>query len=462
MQVYYRLLFFFFMVCSQLQGQVFLRGLSFWNEPELQIYRIDNQLSKERHLLQSVQPDSMGIFNARLNIQDISTLQICSSNKCALFYAQPKGRYIIELPLDDAPVSYNEKQKEIELLFYQLDTNDINYRILGFEAWMDDYIADIYQLKDIKSHEFIYKVMAFKAETAAVYDKDTNTFLREYIKYSVGQTIDNFSVIGGPSKEDKHNFYLQTDSIDFRQPKLIEYATAFYENYDGQLEQLQRMALEKALASASIEQVVSTLAKDPFIYNQQWAEFVALQLIIEYEQSQRLEKTLALALIQQLAKKALQAELRAAAKYFFLEKSKLSEGQVWDKSYLQQNFKVSIKAQQYIYLHHYIPGNQKCIAELAALKRLAKRYENKLQIITFYPSEQSWSTADQKAFEGATWQRVAVAKNDPLWQQLNWSAAPAYILLDPQFKVLYLNALGPLPNARTQTIDLILGPLFQN
>ena len=44
-------------------GQVQLRGLSFWNEPTLDIYQIDNHFSKEKKFLQRVSPDSMGIFN---------------------------------------------------------------------------------------------------------------------------------------------------------------------------------------------------------------------------------------------------------------------------------------------------------------------------------------------------------------------------------------------------------------
>jgi hypothetical protein len=121
-----------------------------------------------------------------------------------------------------------------------------------------------------------------------------------------------------------------------------------------------------------------------------------------------------------------------------------------------------LEPKQYIYLHHYIPGNQKCIAEMAALKRLAERYKNKVQIITFYPSEATWTTADKKAFEGVNWQRLDLPKTATLWQQLGWESTPAYILLDPQLKVLYLDALGPLPNARTQTIDLILSQLIQD
>jgi hypothetical protein len=327
---------------------------------------------------------------------------------------------------------------------------------------MDDYLADIYQLKDIRSHEFIYKVLAFKAETAAVYGNDTTTFLRDYIKYSVGQTIDNFSVIGGPSKDDKFRFYLQSDTINFSQPKLIEYARLFYEKYETQVDQNTRLAIEMAIASANSQALVETLQNDPYIYNTAWADFVALQLILEFDQNKRSDKFLTLNLLKSLAQHGQQKELKAAAYYFWLEKSKLDNGSYWDKNYVTQELQIKLAANQLIYLHHYIPGNQKCIAEMAALKRLAKRYENKVQILTFYPSEQAWTNADQKAFEGANWQRVALPRTHELWQQLSWSSAPAYILLDPQLKVLNLDALGPLPNARTQTIDLILNQLLSN
>ena len=99
---------------------------------------------------------------------------------------------------------------------------------------------------------------------------------------------------------------------------------------------------------------------------------------------------------------------------------------------------------------------------MAALQRLAKRYEDKLQVVTLYHSEQTWTKADQKAFEGSNWQRVPFSKSHPIWQQLSWTSAHAYILLDPQLSVLNLDALGPLPNARAQTIDLILNQLFSN
>ena len=184
-------------------------------------------------------------------------------------------------------------------------------------------------------------------------------------------------------------------------------------------------------------------------------------MIIEGEQTNRIPKELALELLMNLSKVGLQKGLRDAAAYFWLEKSKLANGQTWNRSYVEKQLGLRLEPNQYLYLHHYIPGNQKCIAEMIALKRLAERYKDKVQVISLYPTDIAWTLADQKAFEGANWPRAAVQISSPLWALLDWSSAPSYVLLDANLKVIYLNALGPLPNARTQTIDLILHQLIQ-
>ncbi|MFM8964243.1 MAG: hypothetical protein ACKOGD_10430, partial [Sphingomonadales bacterium] len=343
---------FSFVLTQAFSAQVEILGLSFWKSPTLQVYELRNHLSQEKSLLANVEPDSLGIFKVQLDLKAISTLQICNEQNCGLFYVQPKTRYLIELPEQAQSNTYTETQSDIELLFYKLDSNDINYQILGFEAWMDNYIADIYQLKDIRSNEFILKVLAFKAETATVYGNEENPFLRDYIKYSVGLTIDNFSVVGGPSKEDKYNFYLQTDSVDYTQPKLVEYAKLFYKAYDAQLDQALRQELELAFQTANTYALVSCLQKDPSIYNQAWAEFVALQLILEREQTKRVPKTIALKMLLDLAQSGQQVAFKGASTHFYKEKSKLSAGQILDSKLLSE-LNLQLEKNQLVYLHYY-------------------------------------------------------------------------------------------------------------
>lgn len=432
-------------------AQVKVRGLSFWNSPSLTVYHTTNYLSNERTPLFEVTPDSIGIFQFEWNTSTIEQLQICSNDRCSWFYVQPNGRYIIELP-DDAGIPSLAEQKEVELLFYKLDTLDINYRILGFEAWMDQYVSEIYQLKDLRSNEFISKIRAFKNETAAVYNQDSSAFLKDYIKYSVGATIDNFSVIGGPTKEDKFSFYLSEDTVNFKQPKLLEYAKAFYQNYFDQLDQANRNSATSALSNLNYTQWVEAFKADPYVNNAAWAELVAFLSIVELQQNQKISAAIAAEFYENFARTAQQIDLRKAARYYSLQLNQLKVGKYVSYSFLNAQLQTELP-DKIICLHYFQPGNQKCISEIAALQKVSERHQDVLQIITIYPSNIAWSKADQKAFEKVKWPLIGLKTDAALWDLLSWQSAPSYILIDREQVVRFMPALGPIPNGSGQTID---------
>jgi len=432
-------------------AQVEVRGLSFWKSPTLNVYHTTNYLSNERTPLFEVTPDSIGIFQFEWNTSSIEQLQICSNDRCSWFYVQPNGHYIIELP-DDTGIPSLAEQKEVELLFYKLDTLDINYRILGFEAWMDQYISEIYQLKDIRSNEFISKIRAFKSETAAIYHQDGSKFLKDYIKYSIGLTIDNFSVIGSPSKEDKYSFYLSTDSVDFKQPKLIEFSETFYQNYFDQLEQENHITAQNALKNSNCNQYVEAFKSDPYIFNEKWAEYVAFLSIDELLKSQLITDAFALDMYNYFGKSAQQIALRDAAKFRWKQLNQLKIGKKVAFEFLNSELGIELP-NKIICLHFFQPGNQKCISEIAALQKVAERHQQYLQIISIYPDQFNWTKADLKAYEKVKWPKVALPPTSKLWTMLSWQSAPAYLLIDREQVVRFMPALGPIPNGIGQTID---------
>lgn len=432
-------------------AQVKVRGLSFWNSPNLTVYQTTNYLSNERTRLFEVTPDSIGIFQFEWNTSEIKQLQICSAERCSWFYAQPNGRYLIELP-DDAGIPSLAEQREVELIFYQLDSLDINYRILGFEAWMDQYISEIYPLKDLRSNEFISKIRAFKNETAAVYNQDSSAFLKDYIKYSVGSTIDNFSVIGGPTKEDKFGFYLSEDSVNYMQPKLLEYAKSFYQNYFDQLDQTNRNLATAALSNLNYQQWIEAFKSDPFVNNTAWAELVAFLSIVELQQNQKITAAMAFEFYENFAAYAQQQDLRKAARYSAIQLNKLKVGKKVSYGFLGAQLQTELP-NKIICLHYFQPGNQKCISEIVALQKVAERHQQDLQLITIYPQQITWTKADTKAFEKVKWPLIGLKPDAELWNLLSWQSAPAYILIDRDQVVRFMPALGPIPNGSGQTID---------
>jgi hypothetical protein len=437
-------------------AQVHINGLSRWPDQQLQIKRLDDYFSGHETLLTSVTTDSLGLFQCTIQVQQIERISIRGQYFYTWFYAQPLQNYTIELPDAEAYVSGIGNEQEVELLFYKLDTNDINYKILTFEAWMDEYIADIYQLRDIRSNEFILKVREFKGETERLYGNETNEFLRDYIKYSVGITVDNFSVIGGPTRSDKFEFYLKNDSLNYKQPKQVEYARLFYDQYAYQLELNLRKKAEDALLHVSAPELVSALVQDPFIANQEWAEFVAFQLICEQESMQRISRDVAKDLYFQLQQLSRLPAHQQLASYLIARMSTLQVGAKcpnieFDAQHSLFNYKGN-----YVYLHFYQPGNQKCIAELNALKHLQANFGSKLHIITIYPKEKAFTKADERAFEGAKWDRYAIASDERIWQLFKIAAMPSYVVLDDLLYVSSMPALGPTPNGRGDTIERFL------
>lgn len=90
-------------------------------------------------------------------------------------YIQPNSTYFIDIPID-GQITQFISNNEIEMVFYRLDSNDINYKILGFEAWMDSYLSEIFVLKENQPGEFIKKIAAFKKKSMMSIQKTPHSF----------------------------------------------------------------------------------------------------------------------------------------------------------------------------------------------------------------------------------------------------------------------------------------------
>jgi hypothetical protein len=259
-------------------------------------------------------------------------------------------------------------------------------------------------------------------------------------------------VIGGPTKADKFDFYLSTDSINYQQPKLVEFAKAYYQNYFDQLDATGRLEAQAALEANLFEKYIAIFQTDPFIYNRNWAEFVAFQSILDLFNSQRINPELVFNGLKYLKTNATQKELREAANYFWQINNQLKIGKKVPEQLLSELLRMEWPVNN-VCLHFYQPTNQKCISEIVALQKVAERHQSDFQIITIYPSDVTWTKADQKAFEKVKWPKVALAPESALWNLMAWQSAPAYILIDRQQVVRFMPALGPIPNGSGQTID---------
>lgn len=444
---------------TSIQSQTLLRGISNWKTAEIRAYSVTDFVTETEVEIGRAKVGVDSIFEFKFLTNGIEKVILRGANYYSWLYIQPKTTYFIELPEPSEYVSSMERDKEVEMLFYRLDSTDVNYKILGFEAWMDESISDIYQLKDVHPEQFIAKVRSFKQETAFVYNNLESPFFFNYVKFSVGLSVDNFNIIGGPSKQDKFEFYLTDDSIQYKNPKYVEYAELFYEKYLFQLEKNIKTKVEAALRKGSLEELTAALMEDAYIQTKSRAEFVTLLLCKEAYYQGYLDRSLIYDLLNALKKESSTIEhQRIANELLSLFKQMQIGMQAPDYPLSQTKHFYQYKG-KWVYLHVFDPANERCITEISALKKLELTYGKSFQFVTIYPSKVSYTKSEQRNLDALTWDKFPIDQHHEIWKSLQLSSYPMYVLFDSTLVLHSSPALSPTPNGRYETIEKVFRTL---
>mgnify|MGYP000515752670 CR=1 FL=1 len=114
------------------------------------VSEIEDYITNSESIIYTTTVNERGQFVIDLEDIGLRKIVIRIKNSFAELYIQNNTTYYIEFPQESIDVINYFSGSETEILFFNLDSTDINYKILGFEAWMDDEMADLYILKDVE------------------------------------------------------------------------------------------------------------------------------------------------------------------------------------------------------------------------------------------------------------------------------------------------------------------------
>ena len=362
-------------------AEVIINGYCDFPKATISLFEIEDYITKTEKKISETEVDDKGNFRLIFSSNDIKKIILRVNSNFTWMYIQPNSTYFIDIP-KDGQITQFITNNEIEMVFFRLDTNDINYKILGFEAWMDNYLSDIYILKDKQPGEFVQKIAAFKKEVNDVYSKDTSLFFRSYLKYSIGLSIDNINFISAPSEEDKFEFYIKDSPILINNDKYIEYLYSFYENYYYKLDQNLRAQLSTSIRNYDLENCLQTLKKDPYIQTEELAELILLIMINQSAFSQEISKNILIKIYE----KSINENHSTIAKNLLLKADEINIGDIFPNLILDKKsqFTLQMLKGKPIYIHCFDPKNQKSITEISALLKLNEKYEKYINIISVY------------------------------------------------------------------------------
>lgn len=432
-------------------AEVIINGYCDFPKATISLFEIEDYITKTEKKISETEVDDKGNFRLIFSSNDIKKIILRVNSNFTWMYIQPNSTYFIDIP-KDGQITQFITNNEIEMVFFRLASDDINYKILGFEAWMDNYLSDIYILKDKQPGEFVQKIAAFKKEVNDVYSKDTSLFFSSYLKYSIGLTIDNINFISAPSEEDKFEFYIKDSPILINNDKYIEYLYSFYENYYYKLDQNLRAQLNTSIRNYDLENCLQTLKKDPYIQTEELAELILLMMINQSAFSQEISKNILIKIYE----KSINENYSTIAKNLLLKADKINIGDIFPNLVLDKKsqFTLQMLKGKPIYIHCFDPKNQKSITEISALLKLNEKYEKYINIISVYSKpKEDFSMSEQRNLNLIKWKKFELEPSENSWKILNIPSFPYYLFLDKDLVLLASPALSPSPNGSYETIE---------
>jgi hypothetical protein len=448
------LIFLLFVVLGQTHAQSIIKGRTEFKTDLIDVYEISDFVTNTERKLLTVSVDSNGIFALNLPVNSIKKIILRDKKHFSWMYVQPKSRYFIQLSNDGYISSNFLKDNEIEMEFFYLDSNDINYKILGFESWMDSEIAELFILKDAQQGEFIKRVRNFKNDVSIEYERDTSFFFREYVKYSIGLNVDQINFLGSPSINDKFSFYLDSMPILYRHDKYMEYANLFFNRYYFSLTSESRKVIYDAVIRSDAKMFLNALHADEYLKSTELTELVALKILYESLNTQEFPKSNAIAIVEQLEFMVSNDELRIIARNILNSYNQLKVGSRMKDFKLNASVSLNLYQGKYVYIHFFDPNNQKCLSEISALKKLNEKYGKHISFLTLYQTKESgFSSIEQRNLDAIIWDKFALDPTHEIWTDLKINNFPYYQLLDKNLILLASPALAPSPNGKYETIE---------
>lgn len=438
------------------KDSISIRGVgSFYKNSTIELLIIDDYITHKEVVFQSKSVDSTGYFEFRFKNIPTQKLVLRSKKNLSNIYVQPGGNYLITMPEKNEYDEKNMNGNYIDVVFYQLDSNDINYKILKFDRWLEKELGEFYHLKKLKSDEYEIKYAALKKKADNLIKKDTNLFYLYHVKFSLAE-MDDLESVSSNLRIQNYAKWFHKLPVYYRNDTYMNYFRVFYENILVYLKNPVKDKLYTAVINRSPTLAMKALEEEATLKNIQVRELALLQLLYEQCYDKRYPKTNLIFMLDSIRLRSKFSEHRKVASNVIDRVSELSVGSRFiEFQLLSQNgdtiSNLNLEG-KHVYLHFFNPEDENCLKELQPLMKLHNSYS---EFVHFVSIEVLTEKSSQNKIN-LPWPIIQLTEDDSFIKASKIKIFPTYILLDATGNIVVNPALKPVPNSEYQTIE----PLF--
>ncbi|MBU2019844.1 MAG: hypothetical protein KJ941_09375 [Bacteroidetes bacterium] len=437
------------------QGMVEIKGMApaFVGE-SIEAYEIQDYLSDIEGLLSSCKVKEDSTFELNFKIEETQKIVIRSKNNRAFLYAEPNGSYTVYFPEKDPYSPMLKSGNQVELSFIDLQPTDINYKILSFQRWQDEYVSRYYSLKSVNPVQFAQKLDTFKMNVEKAYKSDTSIFFLSFVRFSMAN-IDEIEFAASRNRYEKYDFYIRPSPVFYKNDVYMDYVNRYYRNLIPRLSNQTNNNVYLAVLKASPTAVMKAYGTEYSLQNLRLRELICIQSLSEQFYKDDFPQTNILTILDSLSKRALFVEHRQIAANVIKRLTQLVPGARVPNFTLTNSSKeietnLSFKG-KHLYIHFFDPSSNQNKKELPLLIDLYKKYRNSIEFITIVSGNSS-----EYPDLSFPWKSFYTSENAELTKLFQVRTFPQYALIDAQGYLVSSPALGPTPNTQYETIERIL------
>lgn len=453
-----RILFFLLLVGSGAYGQSLTEITGYapaYAGKEIEVYQIMDYITmrEERIASSTVKADST--FSLVFNLDQTRKLILKSGNNKANLFANVGSKYEVLFPDKSKYDPYNPSGNYVEVVFYNLPKTDINYKILEFNRWNDEFVARYYTKHNADSKYFVARLDTFKMDVEKYYKGDTlDTYFNYHRRYSIAK-LDDLRFVGSRNQYEKYDFYINSIAPKYQNEAYMEYIRHFYANLLPRLNSELNNQVYLGILKSSPSAINRALSKEYTLSKQyKLRELIMLQVLSECFHDKDYPQTNILTILDSVSKFGLYPDNKIVAQNLYFRCTELTIGSKAPDFLLKKDgndFTLQQFGKKYLYLFFVDPSSLDNTKQMNLLKPIYERYKDNISFVMVYKDKPEIDY--NKLKNEYPWMVVATKENNSIFQNYNVVSYPYYVLIDAFGYVVGAPALGPIPNGAYETID---------
>ena len=422
----------------------------------IQAFKILDFFSNKEELIATTTVNADSTFSLYFESLLTQKIIIRSNNNVGFLLVQPNANYSVDFPEKDNYMAYRPDGNQVEIGFYNLDSTDINYKVLGFQRWVDHFLGNNYHIKSLNPMDFSNSLDRFKERVEKAYIDDTSSYFKTHIRFTMAG-LDNITHAGERNRYEKHDFYLKYNPVSYRSEIYMNYIKDFYQKLMPRLSNKTNEAVYEGIIRSSPTLIMRALGTEYTLINLRIRELVMINALTESYNSGEYPQTNIRTILDSLSNRCLFKENAIIAKNMNALINQLTPGSnapnfVLISDSLPTKTKVDYLS-KYLYIYFFDPESVKAEEELVLLIDLQEKYGKNIKFVGVIKEKSANSEKASRLIAETPRSVYSLPESNSIWKNYNIVALPNYTLIDIEGYIVANPALGPSPNGTNSTID---------